>query len=94
MAGRYSPFDLTSRDACGHPNGHCQECGRPASSLRSDYCSAACQGRGHQREAREAALEAERLEYERARATVIPDEELARREPERPEPTRPPEVSR
>lgn len=85
MAGRYSPFDLTDRRAAGHPNGYCQECGRPAASLRADFCSPGCRGRHADREAREASLEAEAREYERARATVIPDEDLARREPERPD---------
>lgn len=70
-----SPFDLTDRRAAGHPNGHCQECGRPAASLTNDFCSPDCRGQAADREAREAALEEERLEYERARATVIPDGE-------------------
>jgi len=36
------PFDLTDRRACGHPNGHCPECGQPTPSLRAEYCSIAC----------------------------------------------------
>jgi len=35
-------FDLTDRRACGHPNGHCPECGQPTPSLRAEYCSIAC----------------------------------------------------
>ncbi len=95
MARRYSPFDLTDRRATGHPNGYCQVCGRPASSLEAEHCSSSCRGRAAEREAHEAALEEERLEIKRARVTTLPDEEIARREPERPEPpARPPEVSR
>lgn len=85
MVGRYSPFDLTDRRAAGHPNGYCRECGRPAASLRTDFCSPGCRSRHADREAREAALDAERLEHERTRATVISDEDLARRELERPD---------
>lgn len=81
-----SPFDLTDRRAAGHPNGLCQECGRPAASLTNDFCSPGCRSQAADREAREAALEADRLEYERARATVTPtDAELARREPDQPD---------
>lgn len=95
MAGRYSPFDLTDRRAAGHPNGYCGACGRPASSPGAEYCSPGCRGRAAEREACEAALEEER----RARVTTLPDEEIAAREPERPDeeppaPARPPEVSR
>lgn len=84
MSASYnSPYDLTDRRACGHPNGHCENCGRPAASLEADYCSPGCRSEAAQQEAREAALEEELLEIERARATCG---ELAEREPERPEP--------
>lgn len=59
MTGRYSPFDLTDRAACGHPNGHCQECGRPAASLRADYCSSRCRDRGEYQRARDEAMAAQ-----------------------------------
>lgn len=80
-----SPFDLTDRRAAGHPNGYCQNCGRPAASLRADFCSPGCRGEAAGREARAEQLEQEAREVERARATVIPEAELARREPARPE---------
>jgi hypothetical protein len=73
------PFDLTDRRACGHPNGHCPECGRPTPSLRAEYCSIAC---------RYDAQEAQRWEeYEptsREPSRRPTDAELAEREPERP----------
>jgi len=83
-----SPFDLTDRRAAGHPNGYCQNCPLPAASLESDFCSPGCRSEAAGREARQKQLEQEAREVERARATVIPDEELARREPERPEEAR------
>jgi len=80
-----SPSDLTDRRAAGHPNGYCQNCPRPAASLRADFCSPGCRSEAAAREARAEQLKQEVREVERARATVIPDEELARREPPRPE---------
>ena len=74
------PFDLTDPRACGHPNGHCPECGQSTPSLRAEYCSIAC---------RYDAQEAQRWEqYEpssRESSRQPTDAELAEREPERPD---------
>jgi len=74
------PFNLTDRRACGHPNDHCPECGHPTPSLRAEYCSIVC---------RYDSQEAQRWEqYEppsQESSKRPTDEELAEREPERPE---------
>jgi predicted amidophosphoribosyltransferase len=85
MSSFNSPYDLTDRRAAGHPNGYCQNCGRPSTSLRSDFCSSDCRYQYESEQARAEQLEQEAREVDRARATVIPDEVLARREPERPD---------
>jgi len=76
---------MSRRRAGGPPNGRCQNCGRPAKSLRADFCSRRCRDEAAAQEARAEAIEQQAREYQRARATVIPDEELAEREPERPD---------
>lgn len=79
-----SPYDLTDRRAAGHPNGHCHECGRPAASLRADYCSPACRDRGRERQAREEAMALQRERHdellEEAQAVTGPEDEAEDRD--------------